>query len=575
MSGTHNANNQEWCMMKSIGSVAVMLLAAPWIAFAQQVPGTVSPGQIERQFETPPEARAVDDQIIVQAPTQEPPPNAAELQISVSRIQITGATVYLENELKNATANPEGQTVPLTRIYALANAISAKYRNDGYVLSRAIVPEQRFDKDAADVEITVVEGYVSAVDFEGVNKGRGPLIRRMADDVSGERPHRQDSLERFLLLLNDMPGKTASGTYVPVENQPGAFRVLVSHSQNSVDFLLGQTNRGSEILGPEQTELGVTLNSVFGGQEQTNIRYISSDFDEQLNLLSVGQSLWLGKSGAKLTWNYSDTQSAPEFQDAFLAFSNLETESTTATVGLEFPLKRSRRSNVDLRFNVSQHEGVTQDLLFGDREDRITSFRAGLTADWVDGLRGINIVDIEFSKGIDALDASQPGDAALSRDGGRPDYWKARTYLARVQSLGGPVSLLLALEGQYSDDILLASEQYGIGGPTFVRGYDASEIVGDSGAAAKAELRVNFGSVEDSGSRGMLYAFYDQGWVRREIAVIGQPDEESRSSAGAGLRFTLWGRLSGYVEAATPLDEPVALEQSDDTRVFGGVTIQF
>jgi hemolysin activation/secretion protein len=547
----------------------------PFAAAAQQVPPSVSPGQIERQFEARPEARSVDDQIVVEAAAQQAPANAADLSVTVRSIGIDGAQVYSSDELLNKFDRLEGQTVPLTRIYDLANSITAYYRSEGYVLSRAVVVEQQFDRNAADVRLRVVEGYVAGVDFEGVNKGRGSLLDRMANAVTSERPHRQETLERFLLLLNDMPGKTANGTYVPVENRPGEFRVLVSQSRKAAELLLGQTNRGSEILGPEQTELGLTLNSLFRGQEQTSLRYISSDFDDQLNLLSVGQRYWLGKGGARLTWNYTDTESLPEFEDEFLAFSNLETESTTATLGLEFPLKRSRRTNVDLRLNLSQHEGITQDQLFGDREDRVTSVRAGLTFDWVDGLRGINIADFEFSKGISALDASEVGDAGLSREGGRPDYWKGRVYLARVQSLGGPVSLLIAAEGQYSDDILLASEQFGIGGPTFVRGYDASEIVGDSGASAKAELRINFGSVSESGSRGMLYAFYDQGWVRREVAVIGQPDEETRSSAGGGVRFTLWGRLSGYVEAAVPLDEPVALEQSDDTRVFGGLTLQF
>jgi hemolysin activation/secretion protein len=556
--------------------IAVVALV-PLQAAAQQVPASVAPGQIEKQFEEPFEARAADDQIVVPRAMQEAPPNAADLTISVASITIDGATLYSAAELLNLQANLEGQTVPLTRVYDIANAITAQYRNDGYVLSRAVVVEQRFDKEAADIRIQVVEGYVLAVDFEGPNRGRGSLIRRMADVVSEERPHQQQTLETFLLLLNDMPGKTAKGTYVPVEGSPGAFRVLVSQSRDSMNFLLGQTNRGSEILGPEQSELGITLNSALGGQEVTNIRYISSDFDDELNLLSVGQSYWLGAGGGQLSWNYNDTNAVPDFRtlDEFQSLSNLETESTTATLGLHFPIKRTRRSNIDLRFSLSVHEGITQDELFDDREDRITSLRAGLTFDWVDRARGINIFDLEFSKGIDAFDSSQPGDPGLSRDGGRPDYFKTRIYVARIQSLGGPVSLLLAAEAQHSDDILLSSEQFGVGGPTFVRGYDASEIVGDSGASAKAELRINFGSVAENGSRGMLYAFYDEGGVRREVPAVGEERREWRSSAGGGLRFTLGGILSGYVEAAVPLDEPVALEQSDDTRIFGGVTLQF
>lgn len=556
--------------------IAVVALV-PLHAAAQVVPSSVAPGQIEKQFEDPFEARSDYGEIVVPRTTQEAPANAADLAITVNSITIDGATLYSTSELLNLNANPEGQTVPLTRIYDLANAITAKYRNAGYVLSRAVVVEQRFDRDAADIRIQVVEGYVLAVDFEGRNRGRGPLIRRMANVVSDERPHQQQTLETLLLLLNDMPGKAVSGTYVPVQNRPGAFRVLVTQSYDSTSFSLGQSNRGSEILGPEQSEIGLTFNSIIGAQEQTNIRYISSDFDDQLNLFSVSQSYWLGKRGAQFTWSYNDTNAVPDFAalQQFQSLSNLETESTTATMGLQRPLKRTRRNNIDFRFNLSVHEGITKDELFDDKEDRITSLRAGLTFDWVDRARGINILDVELSKGIDAFDASQPGDPGLSRDGGRPDYFKTRIYLARVQSLGGPVSLLIAAEAQHSDDVLLASEQFGVGGPTFVRGYDASEIVGDSGVSGKVEFRVNFGSVAEKGSRGMLYAFYDEGSVRREVPSVGEERSESRSSAGGGLRFTLWGVLNGYLEAAVPLDEPVALEQSDDTRIFGGVTLQF
>ena len=61
-------------------------------AAAQQVPASVAPGQIERQFEEPFEARATLDEIVVPKTTQEAPQNAADLTIKVNSITIDGAT---------------------------------------------------------------------------------------------------------------------------------------------------------------------------------------------------------------------------------------------------------------------------------------------------------------------------------------------------------------------------------------------------------------------------------------------------------------------------------------------------
>jgi hemolysin activation/secretion protein len=181
--------------MRSKILYSIVLVAVIQPGLAQVLPQGVSPGQIERQFERPPEARSVDDQIVLKMPSQEPPGNAADTMITVRNITIVGASVYSLDELVQLSSSIEGSTVPLTRIYDIANSITAKYRNDGYVLSRAIVTEQRFDKDAADINILVVEGYVTAVEFQGANKGRGNLIRKMADEVSAEKPHKQKTLK--------------------------------------------------------------------------------------------------------------------------------------------------------------------------------------------------------------------------------------------------------------------------------------------------------------------------------------------------------------------------------------------
>ncbi len=214
----------------------------------------------------------------------------------------------------------------------------------------------------------------------------------------------------------------------------------------------------------------------------------------------------------------------------------------------------------------------------------ISALRAGLTWDQVDRWNGVNIVDWEFSQGIDAFGASEEGDPQLSRDGGRPDFSKTNLYLARLQSLGPGWSILIAGSGQYAFTNLLSPEEFAFGGEPFGRAYDSSEIVGDSGAAGKLELRYTF----DALGRGGLttYGFYDTGRVWRrlgpnerqgECSEFDQSacDEDGASAYGGGLRFTLSDWLTGYAEVAVPIDQIVVAEGDDDPRYFAGLRVQF
>ena len=87
--------------------------------------------------------------------------------LTVSRIVITGATVYAEQDFAPLYADLVGREVPLAALYELARRITAKYGAAGYVLSRAIVPPQNFGRHGAVVRIQVVEGYVDNVIWPG------------------------------------------------------------------------------------------------------------------------------------------------------------------------------------------------------------------------------------------------------------------------------------------------------------------------------------------------------------------------------------------------------------------------
>src|SRR3569833_1108152 len=102
------------------------------------VPGAVQPGQIERQFRETPRPQAMPAPIVQAAPAK-----ADEVRFVLKQVKLEGATVYTEDQLRPYFADLIDKEIALSEIYALADRLTARYRNDGYILTQVIVPEQR------------------------------------------------------------------------------------------------------------------------------------------------------------------------------------------------------------------------------------------------------------------------------------------------------------------------------------------------------------------------------------------------------------------------------------------------
>jgi hemolysin activation/secretion protein len=202
--------------------------------------------------------------------------------------------------------------------------------------------------------------------------------------------------------------------------------------------------------------------------------------------------------------------------------------------------------------------------------DRVRALRVGAGFDAVDGLRGINLIELEASQGLTG-GATEQGDPLASRAGAPPDFQKFTYYVARLQSLAPRWSLLLAASGQSTNSPLLSAEQFSFGGSDFGRGYNASDLTGDAGNAAKLELRF-----ADAGSGWLrdytVYLFADAGQVQRSGTSAG---DDHASSGGLGVRFNTTNGLSGFAEYSKPTDHDIPASSNRDARLFVGVSYAF
>lgn len=555
------------CLRLCLGSLLGVALAVTDVWAQDRPPGTVQPGQIERQFEKPPEPSAKPG-ITIPAPGQTRPSNAEGLRFTLNRLTVAGVTVYPADKLRRLYAASLGKDVSLADIYRIADALTARYRNDGYILSQVVVPAQSVDDGAVQLQAT--EGYIADVRIEGGSASLRDRARKDGEKIRASRPLRAGVLERYVLLLNDLPGVQARAVLAPATT-PGASDLVLQLSQRRFAAGFSSDDRGSKAQGRQRVFANADLNSLLGGASLTELREVTT-LDRELIYASAAHDQFLGANGSKLGVSASYVYSSP--QEVAIIPLHLTTESETATLTYTYPLIRSRSHNFYIRGVFSAFDSTSTIFSIKDTVDRVRAVRLGVTYDAGDRLGGVNIVDLEFSQGIPGLGATRNGEQYLSRPTGRADFRRATLYAARMQSLSANWSAVLGANAQYAFTDLLAPELFSFGGEQFGRGYDPSELLNDHGAALKLDLRYNHTWSGRTPATLMPYGFADAGRVWQRTGVSGVDTTESAASAGFGVRLSMGRTLSGYAEFAKPLDKNVGLENNRKPRVYVGVSIQ-
>lgn len=530
-------------------------------------PPVTLPGQIERQFQRPPEPSAKPGAITIPEASQKPPENADSIKVVLNQVTVEGSTTYRQEALRAAYANLLHKEVTLTEIYRIVESLTARYRNDGYILSQVYVPAQTVENGV--IRLQAVEGYIANVRVEGAGDGIRERVKKYGDKIRATRPLTMAALERYVLLVNDLPGVTAHAVLAP-SAVPGASDLILQLSKRPVEANASSDNRGHRAQGPTRMSGDVDLNSLLG-TSRTELRIVST-FNRQLGYVAVARDQYVGTEGGKIGIGASFVYSEPK-ELTFIPL-DLTTRSGTASVSYSHPLIRRRSHNLYVRGGISAFDSKTKVFGVDDTVDRVRSVSVGITYDGADGLRGVNLVDLEYSRGLRGLGASNNGERLLSRSTGRVDFRKASVYLQRLQALPGPLSILAGGQAQYAFTDVLAAEMFSVGGELFGRGYDPSTLLNDHGAAVKLELRY---SLTWGGARPttlMPYVFGDAGRVWQRTRIPGIPGQESIASAGGGIRLNVGGVFTGFIEVATPFNTIAGQDTSRDARVFAGVAVR-
>jgi hemolysin activation/secretion protein len=529
-----------------------------------------APGRFDKRFEK--EKLPGPTVVPVQPQSLQPifPEDLKSLEFKLQRLVVQGSTVYKDRQLLPLYRNFLGNKINLTHIYRIANAMTRKYRNDGYILSRVVVPPQKIEKGI--VRLQVVEGRIDQVQIKGKVIGAKNLINSYRRGILRSQPLHAKDLERYLLLMEDLPGVSVKSVLLPSEDQSGTSDLTVILENKRFDANLGVDNRGSDFNGPVQIFAGGGINSVGGLNDRLQFQGVVTSETEELLFLRGAYDLPLSKEGTRLFFSAAFSESEP---GETLKQFDVEGDSQSYSLRVSHPFIRSRGENLSGHFGFTYKDSETKILGTQDSEDRLRIIDVGVSYDYADRFRGVNLLTLRLSQGLDILDATGSGSPNLSRSSGQSDFFKLSGELARLQQLAPSWNLLGAMSWQYSFDKLLAPEEFGVGGARFGRAYDSSEITGDHGLALKLELQKAIQFRNKYFKSMQAYTFIDYGSVWNRVATAAGRTQENISSAGFGLRYNLKKWVSGYIELAKPINKDVAAEGNRDVRFFFSVSAAF
>lgn len=552
-----------------MGVLAVSLLWSS-TALAQTIIGPADVSRVQEQAKKMPNLQVPTPKVEVKnAATAVAPAGAENMMLTLNAVDVAGMTAYATPEIEGVYADKIGQKISLADVYGIAAALTNKYRNDGYILSQVVVPPQTID--GGRVKLQVIEGVIGQITVEGAaNDRERALIEAYADRARVSTPMNVADLEQAILIINDVAGVSARSILSPSATDTGAADLRIVLEHKLYDGLVSLDNYGSRYLGQYEATGALAFNSLLGLSERIGIQAVYApgrDLDKELLYGDLNYSMPVGPWGTKIELMGALTSTDPGHT---LKEFDINGRSAFLSAKVDQPIIRTRQLNWGMYAALDGRNTDTDSNLEATRVDNIRALRIGSELDFMDTIfgAGYNTLNVELSKGLNILGASEQGDDNLSRASGDPEFTKVEVEYQRLQRLTNKTNLLVGVKGQKATDALLSSEEFGVGGPGYGRGYDPSEIVGDHGVAAKAELQVNNPWAWNLVDSYQMYGFVDAGRVWNIDATTSADKKISLASTGLGMRATFPAQTQAGFYIALPLNRDVESMGSQSARFY-------
>ena len=462
--------------------IALVVISLAGIAHAQTVPDAGSLlQQIERDRRVAPKPLVKPE-----APVPQEMQSVQGVTVTVSRFVFTGNTLLAEDQLAVAVAGYRNRPLSFSDLQKAAAAVAERYRRGGWVV-RAFLPRQEID--GGTVTIHIIEGRFGSTHLDGVESKQFRLATALryveARQKHGE-PINADAIDRAVMLLDDLPGISATSSF-RAGTQDGETDLVLKIADTPV-FLgnIDLDNTGSRATGRERVALTAYLDSPTGIGEQVLANFTKTDGSQYGRL---GVTVPVGYDGLRVGINSSRL----DFNVITPENKSLDIRGIAETAGLEasYPVIRSRAANLSFSANVDRKSFDNWTSLGSTNRYHIDVVAYALSGNAFDGFGGngaTNVSLVLVNGRVDlAGSANQAADAASTQTAGRYQKWKMT--LGRNQTVSDDISVYGQYAIQAASTNLDSSERLTLGGSSGIRAYPTVEGGGAEGQTLTLEAR--------------------------------------------------------------------------------------
>ncbi len=476
---------------------------------------------------------------------------ALQLRFDIARIIVDGNTLLPQAEIDRSILPFQGGGKSFADVQRALDAVQKLYMDRGYGAVEVLLPEQELQNGV--VHLKVVEARILSVKVQGNKRYSAENVRRSVPSVrTGITPRARD-IAADLRLANQNPGKHTEVVLKEGEGE-GDVDVLMKVRENKVQQVaLSLDNTGTRETGVYRAGISYRNYNLFDRDQVLNLSYMTSPQRAgSVTILGAGYQIPLyGRSSyIDLTAGYSSVNSG--------VVQNLFNVSGSGTMlgahyayllpGLSDSFEQKLGFGLDYRAltnNVTTVNGGPS-LIPG-----ITIHPVELSYDGTRKLaRGEANVHFAVSQNINSSDTS----IKVSRSNGKAAYRIYRYGANYWHAWQSDWQLHLDWHGQWSNDSLVSSEQFGAGGAYSVRGFNEREVADDNGYSTSIELYMpdQGGKLARVHLRPLLFTESAKVW--RNVPLPGEPPKQIIGNIGLGLRGTAYDKLNVRLDWAWVVD---------------------
>jgi len=490
-----------------------------------------------------------------------------EQKFFVKSIRVSGISIFSNDRIRSIISQFENKALTFTEIKAIVAYITDLYRSNGYVTSRAYIPEQKMEEGS--IEIRVVESRVGDVSLRGNRFYSKRLILGYLPLRKGDVFNYKE-LKRGLERINDHPDRNVKAVLSPGKEAGSTEIYLNVEDSFPIHISFGYNNYLSSFLRRNVYSSTLTHNNLLGRDDIMTFDYERGEANDY--------------------YSYSGHYLYPLNNNLDVGFYVRRSEQI---LGAQFAdigaWGSSRMYSVFGRHDLIKNYVVSTGLNFGfdykdvynflggvvSSQDRLRVAKVGLDFDLIDGF-GRTILRYDFHYGIPNIIRGTKGsldsiDTPSSRSGSDGKFSKDTLNLIRLQNLPIEAYVLWNNQFQFSSSKLTSTEQFQIGGPVNNRGFSTAEAVGDKGYSMNWELAHPLyffpRTWKVPGTQTQIYdalrivEFYDWSTIHLNSLQPGDEEDRTLSSFGCGAKINISKRLSAKYEIAWPL-----IGKSDNTK---------